>query len=110
MNTAMDALIEAIKADYANYKVHMTRDSDELSEFSKKMIAEFNESISYTVGKKYIKVVKNGSVWGFIVNADNDAKFCRGTVLKAAGWAAPARNFGRGNVITGNFNANWTGA
>ena len=50
------------------------------------------------------------SVKGFIVKS-GDKKFREGDMLKAAGWAAPARNFARGNVLdgTGFNNARWTG-
>ena len=50
------------------------------------------------------------SVSGFIVKA-GDKKFREGDMLKAAGWAAPARNFARGNILdgTGLNNARWTG-
>jgi len=61
-------------------------------------------------GKKYIRVVLDGSVWGFIVNTHNDPKFKYGDILLAAGWKAPAKNHARGNVIDGNFKTiSWTG-
>jgi hypothetical protein len=74
------------------------------------MIAEFDEGISYKAGSKYIKVVTSNSVWGFVVNTDNDKKFKRGDILKAAGYAAPARNFPRGNILEGGYTVRWTGA
>lgn len=101
MNEAISTLIEAIKADYANY-------SDSTSEIRQKMIAEFNDKISYTVGKKYTKIISGGSVWGFIVNED-DAKFRKGDILKAASWSAPAKNSARGNIIDGGYEIRWTG-
>ena len=64
--------------------------------------------------KKYIKIITgkhggNRSVWGFIVNTDEDKKFKKGDLLKAAGWAAPARNSARGNILKGGYVINWTG-
>jgi len=50
-----------------------------------------------------------GQVWAFVVNTDDDKKFKRGDVLKAAGFNAPARNAPRGNVLDGGFNIDWTG-
>ena len=52
----------------------------------------------------------DGSVWGFIVAGDGDAKFHKGDILKPVSWAAPARNKARGNVISGNFRGcTWIG-
>ena len=105
MNNEMNTLIENIKADYAD-----VRYSAGNGEIRKKMIAEFNEKITFKMGNKYIKVVTNNTVWGFVVNTDNDKKFKKGDILKAAGWAAPARNFARGNILEGGYTVRWTGA
>ena len=77
---------------------------------------EFREKFMVNVGQKYIKIGrksdhnnKMGSVWGFVVNTDDDAKFKRGDVLKAAGFSKPARNAPRGNVLDGGFGIRWTG-
>ena len=112
MNNEMTALIENIKADYLNWTTRCTaaRGLDALTEINKTMIAEFNEKITYKVGTKYIKVfTEGGSVWGFVVNTDNDKKFRKGDILKAAGYAAPARNKARGNILDGGYTINWTG-
>ena len=113
MNTEMTTLIENIKEDYLNWtsRVADANKGFTLTETNKKMIAEFNEGISYKTGSKYIKITKErGGVWGFVVNTDNDKKFKRGDILKAAGYAAPARNFARGNIIDGGYTVCWTGA
>jgi len=73
------------------------------------MIADFNDNVDYKLGNKYIKVITGGSVWGFIVNTENDKKFRKGDILKAAGWAAPARNAARGNIVDGGYTIQWTG-
>jgi len=77
---------------------------------------EFREKFMVNVGQKYIKIGrksdhnnKMGSVWGFVVNTDDDAKFKRGDLLMAAGFSKPARNAPRGNVLDGGFNIRWTG-
>ena len=78
---------------------------------------EFRDGFMIRTGQKYIKIGrlskmnpgKMGSVWGFVVNTDDDAKFKRGDILMAAGFNAPARNAPRGNVLEGGFNINWTG-
>ena len=98
-------LISTIKADYAAW---LTRGEADVSEHRLEMIAEFNEGMTYSVGRKYIKILSKGSVWGFIQIAD-DAKFRAGDILKAASWAIPARNKPRGNVIDGGYKIQWTG-
>jgi hypothetical protein len=35
----------------------------------------------------------------------DDKKFKIGDILKSASWKTPARNFERGNVISGDWNA-----
>ena len=60
-------------------------------------------------GPKYTKLLNKNSCWGFVVNTDNDKKFKKGDLLKAAGYNAPARNAARGNVLDGGFTIRWTG-
>ena len=74
------------------------------SDVTAKMNANYADGFDIRYGKKYIKIVetKNGnptSVWGFINIAN--PKFAVGDVLKAAGWAAPALNAPRGNILEG---------
>ena len=111
MNTEMTALIENIKEDYLKWTLRCTSDGrGGLTEINNMMIAEFNKKLTYKTGSKYIKVfTEGGSVWGFVVNTDNDKKFRKGDILKAAGWAAPARNAPRGNILDGGYTINWTG-
>ena len=113
MNNEMNTLIENIKTDYLEWTTRCAgaKGLDALTEINERMIAEFNEGITYKAGSKYIKVIKErGGVWGFVVNTDNDKKFKKGDILKAAGWAAPARNFPRGNILEGGYTVGWTGA
>ena len=84
------------------------------TEVARKMRLEFATGIEVSYGKKYIKIITgkhggNRSVWGFIVNTDEDKKFKKGDLLKAAGWAAAARNAARGNILKGGYVINWTG-
>ena len=101
-NEAVDNLLEGIKVDYAKWTTW------------EEGIQRFNEGIRTKVGRKYTKVLTDGSVWGFIANEDGVHKGIphkKGDVFKAAGWAAPARNFARGNVLdgTGVDRVRWTG-
>ena len=113
MNNEMNILIENIKKDYFDWTAGCAAarvTGHILSDINKKMIAEFNEKITYKTGSKYIKVFsEGGSVWGFVVNTDNDKKFRKGDILKAAGYAAPARNAARGNIVDGGYTIRWTG-
>jgi hypothetical protein len=111
MNSEMATLMENIKADYLAWIKLVGLEPGILTDINKKMIAEFDEGLSYKAGSKYIKIIKErGIVWGFVVNVDNDKKFKKGDILKAAGYAAPARNFARGNIIDGGYKVRWTGA
>lgn len=107
--SAIQKYLELIKADYAAWGA---RDSmDEIQEkIRADMIERFNAGLGFEVGSKYVKIVANGGVHSFIV-IKPDAKFKYGDILKAASWAAPAKNFARGNIFTGYLSrVTWTGA
>lgn len=104
MENELNNLLEAIKASYADWSKRIG--SDEIKD---KMIAEFNEKLTFKVGKKFVKIITNGSVWGFIALYD-DGKFRKGDILKAASWNAPAKNFARGNILEDGYKVFWAGA
>lgn len=80
------------------------------SNYIDERIAEFKANLRVEEGNKYIKVIHDTSVHSFIVKKD-DNKFKAGDILKAASWAAPAKNFARGNILNNNYNnVTWTGA
>jgi len=98
LNQGIDNLMVLIKNDYRANCQNMD------------MVERFESNLSISRGSKYIKVIHDGSVWGFIVAGDGDAKFHKGDILKPASWAAPARNKARGNVISGNLRGcTWIG-
>ena len=80
-----------------------------ISDITAKMNEEYAYSFEIKHGSKYIKILSNRSATAFIVATDNDKKFKKGDILKPAGYAAPARNAARGNVLDGGYNINWTG-
>ena len=97
MQAQLNALVQVIVADY-----NRTCANDDMQR-------HFADSITIKPGRKYIKIVAESSVWGFIVNTDSDSRFRRGDILKAASWAAPARNSARGNILDGGYTVRWTG-
>ena len=103
----IEELLTAIKADYLKWTSR--NGTKELTEINKEMIEDFNDSLSYDVGSKYVKVIMGGSVWGFVVKGESDKKFKKGDILKAASWATPARNAARGNILEGGYAISWTG-
>ena len=101
--------MELIKADYAAWGARDAMDEVQ-TKIRAEMIERFNASIRFEAGSKYIKIVSNGGVHSFIV-VKPDSKFKYGDILKAASWAAPAKNFARGNIFTGDIaRVRWTGA
>ena len=107
MKNEINTLLETIKNDYFNWSSR--NGTKELSEYNVKMIDDFNNGLEIKEGQKYIKVISNRSVWGFIVKSENDKLFKKGDILKAAGYNAPARNAARGNIIDGGYTVQWTG-
>lgn len=108
MQDQINSLLKAIVADYRkwtnnSYAQKMGQD------YIDERVAEFESKLSVKSGSKYIKIISDSSVWGFIVKGDNDKKFSKGDILKAASWAAPARNKARGNIMLGIYAISWTG-
>ena len=98
-------VVNMIEAMIEDYKLFMPPNS----EVRKKMNKKFSDGFVEKTGSKYIKVIYNDSVTAFIVKTDKDKKFKKGDILYPAGWAAPARNAARGNVLDGNYPIQWTG-
>ena len=99
-------LIEAIIEDYlvwtersfdANGWTHITPEA---------RADEFRSGIEVKEGPKYIRILTDRSVWGF-VNKGNE-NFKVGDILKAKNYRAPALNKARGNVFE-DYSVAWTG-
>ena len=91
-----------------DYKQNSLMGKSELSSYCKEKLENFESQTTVREGKKYIKVIYDRSVFAFIVKEDFK-HFKSGDVLKPAGWAAPALNQPRGNVLKGNYPIQWTG-
>lgn len=109
MQNEITKLIQAIKDDYIKFA---TRNGKQpLSGYFADSVAKFDDTIQIKEGKKYIKIIRENGVWGFIAKEDFVSKgkvFNKGDILKAAGWQAPALNSARGNIFE-NYSVAWTG-
>ena len=116
MRKEIEKVLEAMRNDYKRWSNVCARPDSYVgySDVKKEMERDFCEGLEITEGRRYWKIIsdKRGSrsVCGFIAKA-GDKKFLEGDMLKAAGWNAPARNFARGNVLTGKGvdSVRWTG-
>jgi hypothetical protein len=103
LENSLNKLMDEIKESFLRWnELYYGRYGDQETQ-------EFNESLKFTIGKKYAKIVTGSSVWGFVC-LDNDMKFRKGDILLAAGWSTPARNKARGNCLENDFRmVSWTG-
>lgn len=109
MEKQIETYLNHIISDYDRWTNQSIVQDPITKRIREQMFNEFKSKIRVDEGSKFIKVVTNNSVHSFIVKNDM-GKFKRGDILKAASWRAPAKNFSRGNVLTGNFsNVRWTG-
>ena len=110
MQNEIQNLLNAIVYDYRLFLL-----GSRYLDFETKMgdVEKFADGLEVKQGKKYIKIEKQlGSqrmVWGFVVAVDNDKKFRKGDILMPAGYAAPARNAARGNILDNDFDVTWSG-
>lgn len=104
----VERLIDHAIADYREWQLCGGREVDEVTE---SMYEDFQNGWSAKLGQKYLKIMRENSVWAFIVVDENDKKFKVGDVLKPAGWATPARNKARANIADESFagSITWTG-
>ena len=96
-DTSVSKLLENINTDY--HRSFPSRDNKDML-------------LSLVAGRKFVKVVQDNSVWGFIAKKDGEHKglpMKKGDVLKAANWRAPAKHV-RGSIFDTNTNwFRWTG-
>ena len=117
MRMEIEKVLEAMRKDYKRWsdRCAVHESSTHYSRIKDEMIEEYCYGLEVVENRRYWKIIAtNGggtqkSVSGFVVKA-GDKKFREGDLLKPAGWAAPARNFARGNVLDGDLRGvRWTG-
>ena len=96
---AMDNLLVKIQEDYDKWGSR--------ANINKKM------DLSLKPGRKFIKVVHDNSVWGFVAKVDGTHKgvpMLKGDILKAATWSQPAKH-SRGSIFDSEMHKSfsWTG-
>ena len=94
---AMDSLLVKIQEDYS--KLGMRH---------QKVLG-----LSLKPGRKFIKVVRDNSVWGFVAKVDGTHKglpMKKGDIMKAAGWSGVAKH-SRGSIFDAEMHKSfsWTG-
>ena len=116
MEKGIEDLLVWMKEDYNRWHSRGNAWLDGAEDIVDTMCANYADGLRVVEGSKYLKVVGTGgmgsseSVMLFVVKLDTDKKFRKGDILKPAGWAAPARNFSRGNVLNGKLGrVAWTG-
>lgn len=102
--------LEFLKADYKGFHSTGLNSTDEIkANVSHEMVERFNSTLHTERGSKYLKVVIRDGAHSFIV-VKPDTKFQIGDILKPASWAAPTRNFRRGNILNNDYKtARWSG-
>ena len=106
MKIQIEKLLARIAADFRDWQNCRMGEAGR-TDIQNEMYREFVAGLRVEEGRKYIKIVSEGSVWGFINKGNN--KFRVGDILKAAGWNTPALNRARGNILDGNYEIRWTG-
>ena len=117
VEAGVEAMLEHMRDDYrgwSNMSAKYDGETESRLRIKEEMVTSYADGLRYTIGSKYIKVINSGNnsecVEAFVVNTEKDKKFALGDILKPAGWATPARNFRRGNVLERTFErVRWTG-
>ena len=110
MRKEIEKVLDVMKADYRKWS-NCSGDSPYMT----KSRSEYENGLEVSEGSRYYKIISNKggqrTVAGFVVK-EGHPKFKEGDLLMAASWAAPAKNFARGNVFDDKSfkgSVHWTG-
>ena len=107
-NTLLEGITNMMNGAKDDYIKMSTSGGKELTGYSKEQVDNWDNNTKVSQGKKYIKIVQGTGVFAFVMKEDS-GRFKKGDVLKAAGYNKPALNSARGNVLTGDYQIQWTG-
>ena len=108
MKTEIKTLVGKIKEDYVKFAT--ANGIKELTGYHAEQVHNFEKNITITDGRKYIKIVRDNCVWGFIVK-ESFKHLIKGDILFPKGFNAPTLNRARGNIFAlDNLPVRWTGA
>ena len=96
MKKEIEKLIKAIGDDYERWTLASHR-ANNWSHPAEPGIEKFRDAIEVKEGSKYIKILTEKSIWGFVNKGNKD--FEVGDILKSNG-RAPALNRPRGNIFS----------
>ena len=103
---AMDNLLVKIQENYDNWGGGRNHPSHA-------GVGQTKLDLKLKPGRKFIKVVEGGRVWGFVAKVDGThcgIPMLKGDILKAASWRAPAKH-SRGSIFDSEMHKSfsWTG-
>ena len=108
LNEGIENMMSGAKADYEEFFTARGKKEIVPGSYADTQLKEYDSKTKVTYGKKYIKVVQDKGVFAFVMKEDS-GHLKKGDILKPAGYNKPALNQARGNVLTGNYNIQWTG-
>jgi len=84
-------------------KLNKELEKEYISQFGNPNPNSYWTNLTYTKGRKFVKIVGNGKVWGFVSMVDGThmgEPIKKGDLLMAATWSKPAKH-SRGNIFDG---------